>query len=324
MVLICRICTFAAANDRKVYMIKIYINDETSPLKAVVLGTSRGLGAPPSLEEAYDPKSKQHLKAGTYPREQDIAAEMEGFRKVLEKHGVQVYRPEIISNYNQIFSRDIAFVIENKFIRPRILKYRKEEIRGIQYILDQIPKDQLLEVPEDVRIEGGDVIPWKDHIFVGYSEPEDFNKYTVSRTNVEGVNFLKENFPAKKVKAFELKKSDEDPYENALHLDCCFQPIGKDKAIIYKGGFKKESDYQYLVDYFGKDNLFEITKEEMYEMFSNVFSITQQVIVSDERFNRLNKKLREWGFTVEEIPYGETAKMEGLLRCSTLPLLRET
>jgi N-dimethylarginine dimethylaminohydrolase len=58
-------------------------------------------------------------------------------------------------------------------------------------------------------------------------------------------------------------------------------------------------------------------------MFSNVFSISQEVIVSEKNFTRLNSWLREQGFTVEEIPYAEIAKQEGLLRCSTLPLIRE-
>lgn len=304
-------------------MMKIHIEDETSTLKAVVLGTAEGLGKPPTLDEAYDPKSKQHLKAGTYPAESDVVQEMDGFRQALEKYGVKVYRPEVIGNYNQVFTRDIGFVIKDKFIKPRILKNRKEEIKGIQYILERIPQEQLIEVPEGVKMEGGDVMPWKEHIFVGYSKPQDFDKYIVSRTNQEGVHFLSENFPHKIVVAFELKKSDDDPYENALHLDCCFQPVGKDKAIIYKGGFKKEEDYRFLLDFFGEANVFEITKQEMYEMQANVFSISPEVVVSEKSFTRLNTKLRTWGFTVEEIAYNETAKMEGLLRCSTLPLYRE-
>ena len=38
---------------------------------------------------------------------------------------------------------------------------------------------------------------------------------------------------------------------------------------------------------------------------------------------RLNNELRIKGITVEEVPYAEIAKMEGLLRCSTLPLRRK-
>jgi len=79
----------------------------------------------------------------------------------------------------------------------------------------------------------------------------------------------------------------------------------------------------YLVKLFGKENLFHIEREEMYNMFSNVFSIDTNVVVSEKNFTRLNNWLRAKGFTVEEIPYAEIAKQEGLLRCSTLPLIRD-
>ena len=38
--------------------------------------------------------------------------------------------------------------------------------------------------------------------------------------------------------------------------------------------------------------------------------------------NKLNQSLRKRGFIVEEVPFAEIAKMEGLLRCSTMPLIR--
>lgn len=299
------------------------MNDEISPLKAVVLGSAKNFGGAPALEEAYDPKTRENILAGTFPVEDDLVREMEGFREVLERYGVKVYRPEELGGYNQIFSRDIGFVIEDKFIKPRILKNRTREIEGIQYILEDIPAEMMLHVPDGVRIEGGDVMPWKDHIFVGYSKEEDFQKYVVSRTNQEGVKFLKESFPDKKVISFELKKSDTNPRENALHLDCCFQPIGKGMAIIYPDGFKVKKEADYLIDFFGRENIIFIDKEEMYRMNSNIFSISPEVIVSEAGFTRLNAELVSRGFTVEAIPYSETAKMEGLLRCSTLPLLRD-
>ena len=107
-----------------------------------------------------------------------------------------------------------------------------------------------------------------------------------------------------------------------MHLDCCFQPVGKNKGIIYKRGFREEADYMFLVELFGKENLFHITREEMYNMNSNVFSIDTNVVVSEQQFSRLNKWLKKNGFVVEKIPYAEIAKQEGLLRCSTLPLVR--
>ena len=79
----------------------------------------------------------------------------------------------------------------------------------------------------------------------------------------------------------------------------------------------------YLVDLFGIDNLFHITREEMYNMNSNVFSIAEDVVISERNFTRLNAWLRDHGITVEEVAYAEIAKQEGLLRCSTMPLLRD-
>ncbi|MTI33082.1 dimethylarginine dimethylaminohydrolase family protein [Xanthovirga aplysinae] len=308
--------------DIETETLALNVKNETSRLNAVILGIANDFGGTPSLTEAYDPKSKLHIKNGTFPKEKSLILEMEKVTEVFKKYDVKVFRPQNIKNLNQVFARDLGFVIDNKYVQPHILKDREKEQEGVKYVLEQLSPDQLLIAPEDVRIEGGDVMPWDDYIFVGYSKAEDFEKYVVSRTNEAGIQFLKDNFPNRKVKAFELKKSDIDPYENALHLDCCFQPIGKDQAIIYKGGFKNEEDFEFLKNYFGQDKIIEITKEEMYEMNSNVFSISPEVIISDKRFVRLNKELEKRGFQVEAVPYGEVAKMEGLLRCSTLPLIR--
>lgn len=304
-------------------MLKLRVTNETDRLKAVILGTAVSNGATPTLEEAYDPKSAEHIKAGTYPIEKDMVAEMDAFAAVLQKYGVQVYRPEIIRDCNQIFTRDIGFVIDDVFIKANILPDRQAEFQAIEYIVKQMNPDKVITPPEEVHIEGGDVMPWNEHIFIGTYKGDDYKEQVTARTNMAGVAFIQKLFPHKKVKEFDLVKSKTEARDNALHLDCCFQPIGKNKAIIYKGGFRSEADYQYLVDIFGSENLFHIEREEMYEMNSNVFSISPEVVVSEKHFTRLNAWLRAQGFTVEEIPYSEISKQEGLLRCSTLPLLRD-
>ena len=166
-------------------------------------------------------------------------------------------------------------------------------------------------------------MPFNEYIFVGTYSGEDYPDYVTARTNLDAVIALQELFPDKTVKSFELRKSNDDPYNNALHLDCCFQPVGGDKAILHKNGFLVESEYQWLVDFFGKENIFEISSEEMYAMTSNIFSISEDLVISDERFTRLNAWLESLGITVEVVKYSEIAKQEGLLRCSTLPLIRD-
>lgn len=303
-------------------MLHLNVNDEISRLKAVVLGTAKSCGPIPKPEEAYDPKSLEHILEGTYPKEEDMVKEMEAFANVFEKYGIKVFRPEVLEDCNQIFSRDIAFVIGQKLILANILPDREKEIEAILHVLDRIPDEDVIRPPEAVHVEGGDVMPWNDHIFIGTYTAEDYPDWITARTNKAAVDFIGQQFPNKIIKSFELRKST-DAKQNALHLDCCFQPLGKGKAILHKNGFLVEEEYQWLVDFFGKENIFEITADEMYRMFSNVFSISPEVVVSERNFTRLNNWLRAQGFIVEEIPYAEISKQEGLLRCSTLPLIRE-
>lgn len=301
----------------------LHIINETAKLKAVILGTAESNGPVPKIEDCYDPKSIENILAGTYPKESDMVREMNAFEAVLKKYHVKVYRPTVLKDVNQIFARDIGFVIENKFIRSNILPNRLEELDAINHVYEQVDPKNRVTPPDEVHVEGGDVMPWNDYIFVGVYTGDDYAEYITARTNQQAVDFLKEMFPDKIVKSFELRKSNTEAKENALHLDCCFQPIGKGKAILHKNGFLIEEEYQFLVDYFGRENIFEISKEEMYNMNSNIFSISEDVVVSEVGFTRLNTWLRSNGFTVEEIPYAEIGRQEGLLRCSTLPLIRE-
>nr|WP_321225058.1 arginine deiminase family protein [uncultured Psychroserpens sp.] len=304
-------------------MIKLNVKNETSRLREVVLGTAISNGPTPTEEQAYDPKSLEHIKAGTYPVEADMVKEMQAVAQVFEKYNVKVYRPQIIENCNQIFSRDIGFVIDDIFIKANILPDREEELEAIQYVIDQMNPKKVMRPPEEVHIEGGDVLLYNNHIFIGtYREP-DYANYIVARTNMQGVEYIAKQFPHKTIKSFNLRKSQVNPKDNALHLDCCFQPIGTNKAILHKEGFLEEEEYEWLLNFFGKENCFIISKDEMYNMNSNVFSISEDVIISEQNFTRLNTWLREQGFTVEEVPYAEIAKQEGLLRCSTLPLVRD-
>jgi N-dimethylarginine dimethylaminohydrolase len=304
-------------------MLELNIKNETSRLRVVVLGTAIHNGPTPKADEAYDPKSLEHIIAGTYPLESDMIIEMEAFNKVLQKYQVTVFRPELIENYNQIFTRDIGFVIDDVFIKSNILPDRSHELDAIQYVIDKINPVKVVRPPVEVHIEGGDVMLWKDYVFIGTYKGSDYKDYITARTNWQGVEYIKQLFPNKIVKSFDLVKSKIEARDNALHLDCCFQPVGNDKGIIYKSGFREEADYLFLVTLFGKENLFHITREEMYNMNSNVFSIAPNIVVSERNFTRLNNWLRANDFIVEEIPYAEIAKQEGLLRCSTLPLIRD-
>jgi len=303
---------------------KLNINNETGRLKSVVLGQPVSMGADPTLEESYDAKSYHTIQQGVYPKEEDIINEMTEFEKVLKKYDVEVIRPDTIKDYNQVFARDVAFVIEDKMILSNLIPDRADEQEAYSKIFEQVEWRKIINLPDTAHIEGGDVIVWNDFLFIGTCFSEDYRNFKTARTNEYAIEILKEYFPKKRIIDLELKKNDTVPYEGILHLDCTFNPVGKDKCIIYKDGFVDESDYRLILDIFGEENCFHVTKEEMFEMNPNIFSISPEVVVSDAAFTRMNRHLQDvWNIKVEEIPYREISKMGGLLRCSTMPLVRE-
>ncbi len=281
-------------------------------------------GPVPTLAQTYDSKSYESVLKGVYPSEESIVREMGAFESVLLKYGVKVYRPRLVHNCNQVFSRDVGFVIGDRIIVSNIIPDRQEEIDAYEDIYSQIHYKQIFNLPEAVHVEGGDVVLYKDYIFLGQYDFPDYREVKTARTNRLAVDYLKMIFPDRKIVPLNLLKSDTDPYAGILHLDCTFMPVGEDKAIIYRGGFMNPRDADHLVDIFGADNVFELTAVEMYWMNTNIFSIAPDVVVTEEHFDRLNNHLRQkWGITVETVPYREISRMGGLLRCSTLPLRRD-
>ena len=305
-------------------LMHLNVTNETSILHAVVLGQPGSIGNVPPIDKTFDAKSYESVLNGVYPCEEAIYKEMSAFEKVLLKYNVQVFRPWTLENCNQVFARDVAFVIGDKIINCNIIPDREDEKEAYEVIYDQIPYNKIYNLPEKAHVEGGDVVLYNDIVFVGLYTKPDYPQLKTARTNLYAFNFLKEIISEKTFIPMELNKHDTNPLNGALHLDCTFMPVGTGKAILYKDGFSNPNDYHTLLDMFGQQNIFEITREEMYYMNANVFSISPTVVVSEQRFNRLNDHLENcWGLTVERVPYFEISKMGGLLRCSTLPLVRE-
>lgn len=287
---------------------EFYLRDETAPLESVVLGTGVNRGE----TRAINPTIRKHLENNSAPTEKDIVREIKTFEDVLLQNGVQVLRPEDIPGTEQIFTRDIGFVIEDYFFVSNMKHaVRREEVRGVDYILSSASPEKIVRLPEGALAEGGDVLLYGDYLFVGISD----------RTNEAGVAFLREFFPNKTVVSLDLEVDQNDPDRNILHLDCTFQPIGTDQAICYQEGFSKQPDI--ILDLFPVDRRIDVNLEEKNLMFPNVFSISPTKVVVERNFHRLKEELLKRGFEVFEVDYAETSKLSGLLRCSTMPLRRK-
>ena len=151
------------------------------------------------------------------------------------------------------------------------------------------------------------------HIFIGYYGQNDYKNQITARTNKKAIKLIRKHFPNKKTVPLEIIKSPHLPTSNALHLDCCFQPLSNNKAVICKEAFKNPIELNYLISLYGNENMFEITLKEMSKLYSNFLSINKETVISDKRFKRLNNWLSNIGMKVEKVNYSEIAKLGGYL-----------
>ncbi|MEM1336652.1 MAG: arginine deiminase family protein [Bacteroidota bacterium] len=287
--------------------IKLSVCNETSELESAILGIGLDRGAPRDI----NPMMRMHLEKNTYPVTERICNEIDELEAVLQQNGVHVVRPKNVSEIEQIFVRDIGFVIEDYFFISNMRHAtRLEELKGISFLFDSFKPDKLIHIPKDITIEGGDVVLWNDFIFLGIGD----------RTTKRGAAFLQQFFPKKTIYTFDLVTDQNNSLTNVLHLDCTFQPIGKDEAIICMEGFKTEP--LKLLELFPGEKLLKITLEQKVRMFPNVFSIAPHKVIIEKGFLELKIELSKRGYEVFLVDYKETSKLNGLFRCSILPLRR--
>ena len=198
-----------------------------------------------------------------------------------------------------MFTRDLAFVIGNKFFISNMRKEnRKSAIKGWSNIIKQIDEDDIIKVPENIYLEGGDVLVDGKIIYIGIGE----------RTTMESVNFLKSVLD-KNYTIIPLKLK-----LNFLHLDVVFTIIYPNLALIYKEGLE-ESSYKLLDKY----DKIELTKKEQFELGTNVFVIDPNAIIINSNHKRIKEEI-EKKITTISLKMEETRKLGGAFRCTTCPL----
>ncbi|MFA1822849.1 dimethylarginine dimethylaminohydrolase family protein [Virgibacillus oceani] len=268
--------------------------NEYAPIKKVITAAPLYM----QIEEAINETQKYYMKENIDRSE--ALRQHSNFIHVLRHEGIEVIELPVKKNLpEQIFTRDIGFVIKNKlFISTMAKNIRQTEV--------DIFKDWLEERGMDFKlcfsgIEGGDVVVDEDTLWIGCSQ----------RTSFQAICSLEKEFPEHTIKTVQLEK-------NMLHLDCAFNIIGRDTAIIYPPAIDEASYHLMQCQY----HLIEVTNEEQFNMGPNVLSIGNKTVISLPENKRLNHKLHEAGFEVIEVEFSEIIKSGGSFRCCTLPLLR--
>jgi N-dimethylarginine dimethylaminohydrolase len=285
---------------------EVHVDSETAPLRSVIVGyPDNFLDVAP---EIINETQRQYYDGPDAPTKEAVTEQLNGFIDVLRTRGVTVYQPRPLPYIpDQMMTRDIGVVIGDTFVVTTMAATsRRHEWRGYSYLFEEFPEHvKVLFGPEDLVIEGGDVIVDKGKVFVGIGQ----------RTTLAGAAWLMQLVPDYEIVPINLRGLHDG--EDVLHLDCSFLPVGASTALIYPDGMREvPATVRETYD------LIEVTREEQARLGTNVLSLDPQTVVSQPTSTRINAEMRARGIEVIEVPYSEPPKTGGSFRCCTLPLHR--
>ena len=286
----------------------VFVDSETAPLRSVIVGYPDNFLQVDA--EIINETQRRWYSGPDAPTPAAVTEQLNGFIEVLESHDVTVYQPHPLAHLpDQMMTRDIGVVIGDTFVVTTMAaRSRRHEWRGYAHLFEHFPEHvKVLFGPEDLVIEGGDVIVDRGKVFVGIGQ----------RTNLAGAAWLMQLVPEFEIVPISLNGLDDG--EDVLHLDCSFLPVGDGYALIYPGGMR---DVPAAV----RDTyeLIEVNRAEQQVLGTNVLSIDPSTVISQPTSERINAEMRARGIAVIEVPYSEPPKTGGSFRCCTLPLHRAT
>jgi N-dimethylarginine dimethylaminohydrolase len=224
------------------------------------------------------------------------------FVKTLKDYGVEVILLPYHKKFpEQVFTRDIGFTLgQTIFVAEMASDIRK----GEEDVLKQWLEDEEISYYNLLgeKIEGGDVVIDGETIYVGLS----------NRTNQNAADHLQQILPQFNVRAIPFKAE-------YLHLDCVFNVISPEVALIYRPALTEEDIKLFASKY----DLIDVSEEEQFSLGTNVLCIGNKRILSLPVNKSVNEQLSKKGFEVVEVDITEIIKSGGSFRCCTLPILRE-
>ena len=228
--------------------------------------------------------------------------------KELKKLGIKVLKPKkykINDMCTALWTRDTSFLMNNKvYLLPHMLPIKNkiksaQRVKQIENEVKVIPyKDEGIVVPDNVNLDGGDILVDNDIIFVGKNE----------RTDNSGVNYLSETFNDKTV--IPIK-------HHSLHLDCCFAVL-PGNIVIYSTKYIKRLPSIISKKYMCfriEDILIDSVETNL---ATNFLIVGDTIITADKKkFKKLYDFLEKLGFKIILIPFENIATMGGGIRCLT-------
>ena len=136
---------------------KVNVNNEYDKLQKVIVASANYYD---STSLAMNNETIKHYAAKeNIPKKEIILEEQKKFWDTLKENNIDILIADQVEDAKgQMFTRDLAFVIGNKFFISNMRKEnRKAAIKGWNHIINTIDKENIIKVPEDIYLEGGDV-----------------------------------------------------------------------------------------------------------------------------------------------------------------------
>lgn len=321
---------------------KIIVKSEFAPLKKVVLTQSEFIfpeGEESNNDETFLTEESLNLYAGVntagkdykdiFPeRQEQWEEERENLKKVLEKYGVEVLRPRLLTEYEReagkeygccnFFVRDPFFTIGSSIIEGSLrFFHRRNEVLPIRDILVaeaynsnafyvSIPRPDISEGIDSEQgpfLEGGDVLVLGQTVFVGNSG---------LASNHNGYLWLKSYLSHWDYKVVEVPLK-----EDVLHLDCALSLV-KDGLMIVCEEALLNGIPQELINW----DRVSVPYKDIAHLAVNGLPINECTYVLDPEFEYIAEQLKTRGITVEYVDFKISRSLGGSFRCSTQPLVR--
>ena len=273
---------------------RLNIHNETAPLTDLCV--CRGTAVP-----EFEGYRNDHPEFDTFPMlpwdREKLLRQQQAFYDVMERHGVRLhFVPHSDRHTWQIYTRDTGFVVGDTlfYAEERELPERTGEIELVRKLLPDVP---MVALPN--RIEGGDVMPDGDVVFVGLG----------TRTTPEAVGALSAHA--------EVVPLHLGP--TVMHLDTRMTILPGRRTLICTEPFR-DDDLAMLRRRF---RFIEVTPAETRAMATNVFVVDPETVVVHAGFPRIISALEDEGLRVHAVDWSEPNALLGSFRCATMPLVRE-
>ena len=285
-------------------------DNEWSPLKEVILGSSIGFEFPLNDKVFNKAKVKMGLKSGPISNEiiEETEKGLSKFESILTQFDVNVHR--ISGSY---CPRDVCLIIGEKVIMtPTVWPYRRKEWDLIRSCFHP---NQKVYIPEDDRVmfDAANVIRCNNNIIylVGYAG------------NLRGAKWLKDLIGDE----YNIYLVHADTYAG-MHLDTTIIPLREGLVMLNAGRIKDDTIPTFMQSWdkiwVHPNDLFDF-QEGNYgsrSIHMNLFSINEHVCLIDPDQTYIRAELEKHHIMTKEVKLPHGKKLGGAHHCTTLDLHR--